>query len=105
MNLRLHRPSIASGLHRLRRWFLDPFTVKIDIHDHTRVEHRAFPYRLRLQAVESVQEIVDRGDLVLMPAGTIHLTETIRVSKPTSIFGGHLLGHGHVTCFTVEMGE
>lgn len=46
---------------RLWWWFKDPFIVKVDIYEHTRIEHRAFPYRMKMSAVESVQELVDRG--------------------------------------------
>jgi len=80
---------------RLRGWWTAPFRTRVDFYEHTRIEHRVFPYKLRVSVVESAQERIDRGGLVRFPAGTFHLTSPLMVTRPhTTIQDAHLAVHG-----------
>lgn len=84
-------------LIRLIRWYKDPFIVKHDYYEHTHIEHRVFPYRLRITRVPSAQECLDKGGLVQFPQGTFHLTEALVVTQPhTTIIGAYLQNHNPV---------
>lgn len=107
MNLRRLRyrwaPQYAWG--RLKLWVKDPFIVKVDIYERTRIEHRAFPYRLKITALPlSAQERIDQGGVVHFERGCHHLTEPLVVSTDgVSIIGAHLQNHGAEACLKMDL--
>lgn len=85
---------LRTRLRRLWHWYIEPFKVRVDYYEHTRIEHRVFPHRLRVSTVESFQERLDRGGMVRVPDGTWHVTESLNVTIPnTSIVGARIQGH------------
>jgi hypothetical protein len=62
---------------RLKQWWLDPFTTKIHFYEDTRIEHRQFPYKLKVQAVEplrdKIRRVSDQGGGVVSVAPGVHL--------------------------------
>lgn len=68
---------------RFKQWFMDPFTAKVHYHERTRIEHRVFPYRLRITAVESLQDRlyhIRNGGTLCVPDGVHFLTSTLDLS-------------------------
>lgn len=87
---------------KLKRWFMNPFTMKIDVYEHTHIEHRAFPYRLRVQSGRSLQEQVDSG-YARGHGETYHLTEPIVIrGNGTALRDLNLRGHGNLTAIEVD---
>lgn len=72
---------------RLINWYRDPFITHVDIYEHTKIEHRCFPYKLRLSKVESLQERIDKGGIVTLGKGNFRITEPI-VMRPGSVLQG-----------------
>lgn len=88
---------------RFKLWVKDPFIVKVDIYERTRIEHRAFPYRLKMTALpQSAQQRLDEGGVVEFEKGVHHLTESLVISKPnTHVIGAHLQNHGDIVAIRI----
>lgn len=94
--------TIKRQWYRLHRWYIDPFRTKVHYHEATRIEHRQWPYKLKLQAVEPLQDRINRvaadgGGTVMGGEGTYLLSRGITVppsAERLGLVGFHLDGRG-----------
>lgn len=83
-------------IRKFLRWYAEPFRTQRWTHDRTYIEFRRFPLRLRIQAIESTQERLDRGGVVMARPGVEFVTRplTIHHSIPTTVVGHNLFLRG-----------
>lgn len=86
-----NRYKTGRNVKRCVRWWTAPFRTEVHIHERTRIEHRRFPYKLRVQRIESIQDKLNRiaanGDNLARLEGqaTILVTDTIHVPSGITV--------------------
>lgn len=81
----------------------DPFRTKIDIYDRARIEHRAFPHKVKLNGLpETIHQQLARGGTVIPEGGRHHLTEPLRMPSGATLRGAHVRSHGPIPCVLVQ---